>query len=303
MLKKIKFIIPFFLIFLTCGCGVDSVKVNNPLTEKEIIDYIQNEIYKETGDETEIIIKNKKELSVCTAWFDGCISYQTVENGYSYEVEIVNKGNDIVGTGTYDDGYILYDKQYTDGKDERDHYFRNNYKEQKGLFLIKNEFINALNEKFYKYYIYKDVSNDKGYDIFINSSNYDDIKDLLLKFKDTVVKYRSLAYTSYSVYIYKDEDVFNNTNFDLYKNGSENYRGQSYGESMIKQYTGKEATRIGVSKGFDYELFTSNGASAANTNKEYIDYNTFEYLVFWYTAEPNAFVGSNTSSMQIFGVK
>ena len=72
---------------------------------------------------------------------------------------------------------------------------------------------------------------------------------------------------------------------------------------MIEQYTGKEVIRIGGGKDFNYELFTSNGASAANTNDEYIDYNTFEYLVFWYNAEPNSFVGYNTPSMQIFGVK
>ena len=32
-----------------------------------------------------------------------------------------------------------------------------------------------------------DSSNDTGYDIFINSSNYDDINDLLLKFKETII--------------------------------------------------------------------------------------------------------------------
>ena len=304
MLKRIKLVILVFLVILLCGCGVGSVKVNNPLTENEIINYVQNEIYRETGDETRVSIINKEKLSVCTAWLDGCVRYQTVEGGHWYEVEIINKSNnEIIGKGKYRDGYIKYDKQYTNGKSESAHSFTSNYKEQKGLFLIKNEFINALNEKFNKYHIYNDVSNDTGYDIFINSSNYDDINDLLLKFKNTVIKYRDIAYTSYSVYIYKDENVFNNTNFDLYKNGHEYYGGQSYGKDMIEQYTGKEVIRIGGGKDFNYELFTSNGASAANTNDEYIDYNTFEYLVFWYNAEPNSFVGYNTPSMQIFGVK
>ena len=304
MLKKLKLIVPVFLVILLCGCGVDSVKVNNPLTENEIINFVQNEILKETGDETNVKIINKKKLSVCTAWFDGCVMHQTVKGGHSYEVEITNRdNNEIIGTGTYDDAYILYDKQYTNGKIERSYSFSSNYKEQKGLFLIKNEFISALNEKFNKYYIYKDVSNDTGYDIFINSSNYDDINNLLLNFKNTIVKYRDLAYTNYSVYIYKDENAFNNTNFELYKNGYEDYGGQSYGKDMIEQYTGKEVIRIGGSDGFNYELFTSNGASAAMTDEMYIDYNTFEYLVFWYDAEPNSFVGGNTPYMQIFGVK
>ena len=72
---------------------------------------------------------------------------------------------------------------------------------------------------------------------------------------------------------------------------------------MIEQYTGKEVTRIGYSKGFNYDLFVSNGASAAETYDEYVDYNTFEYLVFWYDAEPNSFVGNNSPQLQIFGVK
>ncbi len=290
-------------MFLICGCGADRVQVNHPLTEKEMIQYIQNEVYRETGDETQVNIINKKELSVCTSWFDGCVKQQTVEGGHSYEVEIINKiHHEIVGTGTYDDGYTLYDEQYTNGKSEREPSFTNNYKEQKGLFLIKNEFIQALNEKLNTYYLYKDVSNDTGYDIFINSSNYDDINDLLLTFKNIVIKYEDLVYTSYSVYIYKDETAFKNTNFELYKNGHDNH-AQSYGKDMIEQYTGKEVIRIGESQDFNYELFTSNGASDANSNEEYIDYNSFEYIVFWYSAGPNSFVDPNTPSMQIFGVK
>ena len=304
MLKRIKLIIFIILVIQLCGCGVDRVKVNNPLTENAIINYIQNEIYRETGDETRVNIINKKELSVCTAWFDGCVKYQTVEGGHSYEVEIINKSNNkIIGAGTYEDGYIAYDKEYINGKKENEHKFTSNYKEKKGLFLIKKEFIDALNEKSNKYYIYKDVSNDKGYDIFINSSNYDDINDLLLNFKNIVIKYRDLAYTNYSVYIYKDENVFNNTNFDLYNNAHENYEGQSNGKHIIEQYTGKEVIRISSSKDFNYELFTSNGASAIYSDKEYIDYNSFEYFIFWYDAEPNSFVDSNTPTIQIFGIK
>ena len=54
---------------------------------------------------------------------------------------------------------------------------------------------------------------------------------------------------------------------------------------------------------FNLELFTSNGSSAVNPDEEYIDYNTFDYLVFWYDAEPNSFVGYNSPLFQIFGVK
>ena len=305
MLKKIKLLLISLVgMFFLTGCGVDNIKVNNPLNENEIISYVQKQIYSETSDNVIVKIISKEDLEVCTDWFGGCVNYQKVDNGYSYTLEITNKDNtNIIATGTYNDGYIIYDDEYTDGKSIKEIYFESDYKEQKGLNLIKTEFTNSLNEKFDKYYLYKDVSNDEGYDIFINSSNYSEINILLSSFNDIIIKYRDYVYTCYSVYIYKDENVFNSTNFELYNNGTEDYDGQSYGKDMIEQYTDKEVTRIGYSNGFNYDLFMSNGASAAETYDEYVDYNTFDYLVFWYDAEPNSFVGANSSQLQIFGVK
>lgn len=301
MIKKVKLLLILIVgTFLLTGCGVDSIKVNNPLNEKEIISYVQKQIYNETGDNVIAKITSKEDLKVCTVWLDDCFYHQKVDNGYSYTLKITNKDNsNIVATGTYNDGYIIYDKY---GNEINEFYFESNYKEQKGLNLIKNEFINALQEKFDKYYLYKDVSNDKGYDIFINSSDYNDINNLLSNFNNTIIKYRDYVYTRYSVYIYKDEKAFNNTNFELYNNGKE-YGEPSYVKDMIEQYTGKEVTRIGSSKEFNYDLFVSNGASAAETDDEYVDYNTFEYLVFWYAASPNSFVGYNRPQFKIFGVK
>lgn len=305
MFKNVKMLLISLIgIFLLTGCGVDSIKVNNPLSENEIISYVQKQIYNEIGDNVVVKISSKEDLKVCTEWFDGCIYYEKVDNGYSYTLEITNKDNtDIIATGTYDDGYIIYDDRYTDGKSIKEFHFVSNYKEQKGLNLIKSEFTNALDEKFNKYYLYKDVSNDEGYDIFINSSNYNDINNLLSSFNNTIIKYRDYVYTCYSVYIYKDENVFNSTNFELYNDGTEVYSGQSYGKNMIEQYTGKEVTRIGSSNEFNYDLFVSNGASASETYDEYVDYKTFDYIVFWYDAEPNSFVGANSPQLQIFGVK
>lgn len=305
MLKKIKLLLISLVgMFFLTGCGVDNIKVNNPLNENEIISYVQKQIYSETSDNVIVKIISKEDLEVCTDWFGGCVNYQKVDNGYSYTLEITNKDNtNIIATGTYNDGYIIYDDEYTDGKSIKEIYFESDYKEQKGLNLIKTEFTNTLNEKFDKYYLYKDVSNDEGYDIFINSSNYSEINSLLSSFNDIIIKYRDYVYTCYSVYIYKDENIFNSTNFELYNNGTEDYDGQSYGKDMIEQYTGKEVTRIGYSNGFNYDLFMSNGASAAETYDEYVDFNTFDYLVFWYDAEPNSFVGSNSPQLQIFGVK
>lgn len=302
MLKKVKFVLISLIgIFLLTGCGIDSIKVNNQLNENEIISYVQKSIYNETGDNVTVKITSKEDLKACTAsMFNDCHNYQKVDNGYSYTLEIKNKDNtDIIATGTYDDGYIIYGDKYTDGKSIVDSYFENNYKVQKGLNLIKSEFTNALDEKFEKYYLFKGVNNDERYAIFINSSNYDDINNLLSNFNNTIIKYRDYVYTHYSVYIYKDENVFNSTNFELYNNGSEVYDG----EDMIEQYTGKEVTRIGFSNEFNYDLFVSNGSSASETYYEYIDYQTFDYIVFFYEAQPNSFVDANSPNLHIFGVK
>lgn len=309
MLKKgIVFILIIVGIFFTISCNTDNTvtaEAYNPLNEDEIITYIQNRIYNEIGDTVTVNITSKKELELVSAsLFDIPLEYEKVDNGHSYTVEIKNMNNtDIIATGTYTDAYVIYDPDFINGKKIKEAYFQSDYREQKGLFLIQSEMVDALEQKFDIYYIYKDVSNDNGYDIFIHSSNYDDINDLLLRFRDIVVTYREEVYTSYSVYIYKDETVFSNTDFESYKNGTEKYVGQSYGKDMIEQYTGKTATRIGFSEGFDHALFTSNGASAAETYDEYVDYKSFDYLVFWYHAEPNSFVGYNNPNLQIFGIK
>ena len=306
VIKKVKLILILMVVtFLLTGCGYESVIVNNPLNEKEIITYVQKQIYNETGDNVIAKITSKEDLYTCAYWLDDCIYHQKVDKGHSYILEITNKEDpNIVATGTYDDGYIIYDDTYIEGKSIREPSFENNYKKQKGLYLVKNEFINALQEKIDKYYLYKDGINDERYNIFINSSDYNDINDLLSNFNNTIIKYRDYVYTYYSVFIYKDETAFNNTNFELYNKDSKDYVDQSiHGKKMIEEYEGKEVTRIGISDEFTYDLFVSNGASIAETNDEYIDYTTFDYIVFCYDAQPNSFVGDNKPELQIFGVK
>lgn len=306
MLKKGLFLMAVIVgIFFMTSCGTNNMKVYNPLSEDEIITYIQNQIYNETGDTVLVNITSKKEFEpISDSIYNIPSGYGKVDDGYLYTVEIINKDNaDIIATGTYHDSFIIYDKGFTDEKEILEAYSDNDYREQKGLFLIQSEMVDVLDEKIDNYYIYKDVSNKQGYDIFIQSTNYDDISELLLSFKDIVIKYRNDVYTAYSVYIYKDKTVFNNTDFELYKNGTGNYSWQSYGKDMIEQYTGREVTRIGLSREFNYDLFTSNGASDAETYAKYVDYKSFDYLVFWYVAEPNSFVEPNRPQLEIFGVK
>ena len=74
-----------------------------------------------------------------------------------------------------------------------------------------NEFIKALDERFDEYYIFDDVSTSRGLDVFICSSDYDQINGLLKSFKNTVIRFKSQEYVTYSVYIYKDAKAFKNT--------------------------------------------------------------------------------------------
>ena len=91
MIKKVKLLLILIVgTFLLTGCGVDSIKVNNPLNEKEIISYVQKQIYNETGDNVIAKITSKEDLKVCTVWLDDCFYHQKVDNGYSYTLKIDN---------------------------------------------------------------------------------------------------------------------------------------------------------------------------------------------------------------------
>ena len=298
MKTKTKILLMILLSITLTGCELKNLKVKDPLTEEEILSMVEKNIYDSTHDNVQAsIISKDKQYSCAISLFDAsCLYYQEKEGVFEYKIEIVNTDNTLIkATATYVDSYIEYDSKETKIIDAE---FKNDYLEQKDLFLIKEEFINTLNSKFDKYYLYKDVSNPKGYDIFILSNDYIEINDLLDKFNNIITKYNKDVSTTYSIYIYKDEEVFNNTNFDLYKDSSQTFGGQSYGKDIVAEYTKKEVTKIGSSNGFDNELFISNGSSKA-TSPEYVDYHSFDYLVFWYQVESNNTIGT----MNIYGIK
>lgn len=266
-------------IILLTGCGVDYINVNNPLSEEEIISQFKKQIYEETGDNVDVEIILKKKLKVCTEWLDGCIYYQKVNNGHSYTLKITNKKDNIIANGKYSDGYILYDEIYDGKKVVSDSYY-SNYSDQKKLSLVKKEFINTLNDNNDKYYIYKNIIDTYNFNIYINSSNYDDINNLITKLDDILAKYKL---SSYHLYIYKDESVFNNTNFKLFNSTKVDGDYYSRIENTIKQFTGKEVIEIGKSKKFNYDLFISSEYDK--------DYN---YTIYVYNP---------ITKLQIFGVK
>ena len=306
MYRKLQSVfIVVMAVFLFSGCSESKNTKREVLHAKSddvLISYVEDQIYYESGDRVTARIVSKEQLRVVTFWFDGPVAYADVLGGHEYEFEIVNNEDDsIVATAHYSDGYICYDDEHPDGM-ECEPEFSNNYIEKNAFHIVKKEFIEALDKDFDTYYIYKDVSTDEGLDVFICSTDYDVIDRLLESFKQTVISHKDIVYVTYSVYIYKDEKVFNNTDFEKYKDGHENFGGQSHGKDMIEQNTGKQADYISCCYRFDQDFFESDGVNNAKKPPE-ADAGSYSYLVFWYDAEPNYYTGVNYSFTNLYGVK
>lgn len=297
--------------FLMSGCADDkgdddkgwTYVVDDPLSEDEIIKYVQERIHEETGDDVTVEIVSKEGLRKSTAWFDGPIAYRSVEGAQKYELKITSqKDKEIVAKGYYTDGYITREKNSTGGYKTQPS-FSSNYADRKGFYQVKAEFIHALDRSFTEYYIYEDIGTTTGLDVFICSTDYELLNDLLNSFRYTVESLRDQEYVTYSVYIYKDKEVFDNTEFDLYKDCTQDHGGQSNGHSILRQMTGKQVVETALCRSFDREFFESDGVSNADKVLANNDPVSYEYIVFYYDAEPNAFVGANFPSLLTLGVK
>lgn len=223
---KKSFIVSALLIpaLLLSGCAFARFVADDPLSDEEVIAYAQEQIYKETGDEVTAEITAKETLMVPTLYIDGGGAYRSVKGAHEYDLKITSKEySGLVATAFYKDGYILYDQNYPGGT-AVEPTFHDNYKERKNFYYLKKEFEEALNERFDDYRIYDDVSEyyGEGLDIFICSTDCDRINDLLSKFEDIVFKYNPenfefVPFDYYNVYVYKDKQVFNSTDFEKYK--------------------------------------------------------------------------------------
>lgn len=304
-------IISVILAVLLAGCSYnkkekkkDRYIAETPLSEDEVVAFIQEKIYEETGDQVTAEIVSKEQLRYATIWFDGPLAYTNVENGSEYAFKITSKENkDIVASAYYQDGFTHYDKDSDTASYIEEPRYSHNYARKKGFNIIKTEFINALEKRFDEYYIYNDISTDTGLDIFICSSDYEVIDDLLLDFRNTAVNYRDEEYVTYSVYIYKDEQIFRNKDFERYPDGHQDHGGQSHPEDMINQYTGKQAVALSNSTYFRKDFFESDGKKDAYRELSDIDPASFDYLIFYYDAEPNSFVAANRPYTTIYGVR
>ncbi len=72
---------------------------------------------------------------------------------------------------------------------------------------------------------------------------------------------------------------------------------------VLSQMTGKQAQKTAYCDSFDRDFFESDGVLNANWVSEDADRDSYEYIVLWYDAEPNAFLGANSPSCYALGIK
>ena len=314
------------LLLLLTGCDGITAKANDPLSEEEVIQYVCDKIREESGDEVTATIVSKTQLEIPTAWFDGPMGYIDVEGGHSYVLEVKNKEiEEIVANAYYDDGYTEYSSKKTavGYPRETEPKLESNYAREKTSYRIRCEFDDVLKARFTDYAIYRDVSNLQGIDVFLLSSDYNSISSALSELNRIVDNYRKEVYTSFSVYIYKDEAAFRATDHTRYPNCTKDAGGnQSRGFNILNQLERKTITRISTCRGFAREYFAGDGvpvyeategaaggapidtpgagSGVSATPTETIDPSSFDYIVFWYDSEPNS---SHNGDTEIFGVK
>jgi len=238
MKHKIIMILCLVLMICLCACAKEDENVtgkveDNPLSEKEIIGYVQNYMKDKFGDDTEVKVVGKYDLTYRTyapPGLDGAPSlfnnkYAKIKDGHRYNLKITNPVYDLTVAGTYYDGFTL---QYLDTgtteaierKLEVDYYY--SYK-KKEIDMLK-EFEALLYSKFRKYHLYKDSSytspwNDTAcYNLYIYSTDYDVINDALHE----LMKIADARFEGYTcivrAYVFKDEAFYDSFDFEKYNN-------------------------------------------------------------------------------------
>lgn len=295
--------ITVFLAALAMGCGspVTMVSCPSPASNADIKQFYSQKISAFTSDSFVVTIGSDTPLTVVTKKnMLGPDSYAEVPGGRQVTLTISLKlydGNTLYITETYEDAYTLNGENHPINATE-------NFIEYINLYDLKKSYEKVMkNEGISDYRVIADIGDPaNSLDIFLCCSDYDKVNNVLTEFKTKLSqKHQAMdTYNKYGVYIIPDKAVYDSLPFsDLYLNSASD-SGLSYGGDIIKVLTGKSVTRIGSSDDFDRDLFTTNGAAYADTDKEYIDYKSFDYVIFWAYAEPNT---PGTCRVQLFGVK
>ena len=236
MKHKIIMILCLVLMICLCSCAKEDENVtgkveDNPLSEKEIIGYVQNYMKDKFGDDTEVKVVGKYDLTYRTyapPGLDGAPSlfnnkYAKIKDGHRYNLEITNPVYDLTVAGTYYDGFTLQylDTGLTEAFDRElviDHYYA--YK-KKEIDMLK-EYEALLSSKFAKFSLYKDSSYESpgidtaAYNLYIYSTDYGVINDVLQE----LMKITAAGFEGHTcvvtVYIFKNEEFYDSFNAEKY---------------------------------------------------------------------------------------
>jgi hypothetical protein len=201
--------------------------------------------------------------------------------------------------------YVYYNNGWQDDYNER---IRFNEKDEQNL----NKFNSIIKTYTNDFKIIKDpqldeqVDDDNGYTdygyiIYLYISDENDVDNIINQL-DNYVANNNSCYINYGLYIVKNQELYSkliNSDISILNSNNTGVYGQTYASDLLKTM-GYNAQRITSTDGYDKNIFINNGDK---TDSEYQNPENFEYIVFWYSAERNSFVGYNKPNMQVFGIK
>ncbi len=304
-MKKISLalLLTVFLSMLSLGCGGSTAFLScpHPLDDAAIKQFYSQKIRAFTSDSFTVDIQSSQTLNVVTKKkMLGPDTYADVPNGRHVSLQITLKlydGSMVMFHETFEDSYTL-------NGDSHPIYATENFIEVIALHDLKKSFAEIIkNQGLNDYVLISDPGDTmNNLAVFLCCSDYNKANKILSDFKEKVEqKHTALStYNSYGVYIVPDKAAYDSLEFGKLYTAFAADSGLSYGGDVISAISGKTVTRIGSSDSFDKQLFTTNGEAYADSDKEYKDYRSFDYLIFWAHAEPNT---QSTCHVQLFGVK
>ncbi len=289
---------------LSKGNGIGQLKVESYIKEKLLDKY---------NIPFTIKLKFKENITYCSTPFldSTCLKSKKIKNAYIYNYEITGSDG-IVASVVYYDSYYLKNRYYN--MEYNDNYLEKKVKleQQKEMDLLLTNYVKEFKfEEQYKSYEWEyigtsNVFNESQYDIFINYNDSIDLKNLIKELDNCIDKYNfnrveteGKIYTSYNLYIIKNEELYNLIDYSVLT--EEDFNQDSHFQYILSKLTHYSVTRISrTNSEFNEELFLNNGNS--NDSEDKIT-SSFKYIVFCYEAEPNSVKNGDDLSLFVYGLK
>lgn len=306
-MKRIIFLILIISLLLT-GCVRKSIfylDEDNIRTEEEIKSFIKRAIYENTGDEVLVSLKSKEIQSGCTVSVleAGCTKSSKIEGSYTYEFVVVNSENEnITATVTYRDPFIQENKKTGYIMKVAEKYNIEGYISIKDIYNANLNFELYLNSNFDKYYAY--INDSSMCRVFINTSDYDKIDDLIKEFNNILLSYDT--HMEYCVYVIREEAEFDKIHFAEYEQLINQYGVNNDNGYIMSEVTKSTLTDLNVgghNTFFDKELFNLNCRSSDIDYSKCENYDDYRYLIFQYGQGRNGARNQNDhGTFKVFGV-